>query len=378
MGNAPRPATAPRPLGCGAEGIAELMSGTKQARPLVLLTNTTWVDGAVLNGRSVRVVSLLDATLWQRYLRVLMLWRYDVLLLNIETRLLLLACALKRLLPFLACRIVSVDVILNRPRGARDYPLFLIRRWLIGAVDRIILYYRDTEALRRVYGLREGRVRYVPFKVNTRDQVLGMATSDEGFFLACGRSNRDYASLVQAFRELPHECRILAPWHELGDHGTDTELTDLPPNVKLVSDDGTPKSWNAWIARAHAVILPIVPGMLSPSGIGTYLVAMALGKPVIITRSPATADILNDRTAVLIPPRDPAALKAAVQKVATDDAYRRSVAEAGREYALSLGGEQRLAADVLAEIDDLLRGAGRTRAERDLRARASQGAGPRS
>ncbi|HEX8362139.1 MAG TPA: glycosyltransferase, partial [Longimicrobium sp.] len=105
---------------------------------------------------------------------------------------------------------------------------------------------------------------------------------------------------------------------------------------------------------AHAVVLPIQPGRLSPSGIGTYLVAMALGKCVVITESAATRGILDDRHAVLVPPADAEALRAAVARVAEDRELRERTARGGREYALSLGGDERLERDIVAELAEMM------------------------
>ncbi len=320
-----------------------------------VLTNTRWFDGPGDERTRVEPVRVRGGGAWLGRLRNLMLWRYDAVVLNIDRRRLLTLCAVKKLLPFLRCPLVSVDLILTKPRGWRGYPAFLLRRWLLKEVDLFLLYFRDTGELRRVYGIPAGRVRYIPFKVNQLEHVLSLPSTDDGFFLACGRSNRDYGTLCRAFEGLPYRCRILAPWAEAETHGTRFTGEELPENVEMVSDDGTPQSWNAWIARATAVILPIEPGMMSPSGIGTYLVAMALGKPVVITDSPSTRGILDDGQALVIPPRDAEALRDAVTRLGEDAGLRGRVGAAGRAYALSLGGEGRLARDVLHELNRLLR-----------------------
>jgi glycosyltransferase involved in cell wall biosynthesis len=132
------------------------------------------------------------------------------------------------------------------------------------------------------------------------------------------------------------------------------EGLERPPNVVLESDDGSADSWNRWIGRCRAVVLPIQPGMLSPSGIGTYLVAMALGKCVIMTSGPATIGLIDRGEAVLVPPRDVGALREAVDRVARDAGYRAEVALRGQQYALSLGGEERLRTDLLGQLQSLL------------------------
>ena len=260
----------------------------------------------------------------------------------------------KKILPRLRCPILSSDIVLNRPRNSIGYLKFRFRRWLLREVDSFVLYYRDTAELQQVFSIPSNKIHYVPFKPNTLQDLLGMRAREEDYFLSAGRSNRDLKTLFEAFESLPYTCKVLAPWSELEVHGTSVEGCQFPPNVSLVSDDGSTKSWNTWIARARAVIIPIEPGKLSPSGIGTYLVAMALGKCVIITEGAATRWLLNDDTAVLIPPRDAASLRTAISRVAEDAWFRKAIAIKGREYALSLGGEARLRADLARELSNLL------------------------
>jgi len=210
--------------------------------------------------------------------------------------------------------------------------------------------------VQRLYGIDDARMAYVPFKVNDLELIKHTETTDEGFFLSCGRSNRDYDTLCLAFDGLPYEAKILAPLgREAAGHGTFFAAGACPTNVQIISDDGSSASWIDWIARCQALILPIIPGMLSPSGIGTYLVAMALGKAVIMTEGPATTGMLEPSNAVLVPPSDAAALRAAVLRVAEDEAYRARIAAQGKAYALGLGDERRLAADIRQRVFDLLR-----------------------
>jgi glycosyltransferase involved in cell wall biosynthesis len=77
---------------------------------------------------------------------------------------------------------------------------------------------------------------------------------------------------------------------------------------------------------------------------------------VIISDCPSTRDILiNDENAILVPMRDPESLRQAIRRAWDDDAYRQRIAARGREYALSLGGEETLARNVAQAVVDFLR-----------------------
>ena len=327
------------------------MNNPESTRVIRVLSNKAWLDGRTV-GRSRIAATLLPlhGSLPRRVLNALSLWKYDAAFVDCDASWLLLLCAAKTLLPFTRCRILSVDIILTRPTDARSRARFIVRRWLLRKVDRFVVFFRDTSGLERVYRIPRDRFRYVPFKPNTLADLRRIVPNDDGYFLACGRSNRDYSTLFEAVEGLDAKCVVLAPWNEAEQHGTVVPGVPTPPNVELASDDGTPQSWNDWIARSTAVILPIEPGMLSPSGIGTYLVAMALGKAVIITEGPATNRMLDDSCAVLVPPSDSVALRSAIQRALGDPEWRAGIARRGQEYALSLGGDDRLQLDLTNEL----------------------------
>jgi glycosyltransferase involved in cell wall biosynthesis len=324
-------------------------------RPLRILSNTHWFDGRSIRGRPVEALHLEGSGLraawgWYRQAR-----DCDAVVFDVEAGPLLMFCALARVFGLSRAKVVGVDLILERAAGWKGTLRFLIKRFLLGAVDLFIWYYRRTEDVRRLYNVPESKTAYVPFKVNSLDAVLAARPVDEGFVLSCGRSRRDYRTFCAAMARLDVPAVILAHvGRETEEHGAAIDLDAIPANVRIVDDDGSAASWIDWMSRARTVVLPIVPETLAPSGIGAYLGAMALGKCVVITESPATWDILSPNEAVLVPPRDVESMRAAIDRVVTDTAYRERIAANGRRYALSLGDESRLATDIADEVGRLL------------------------
>ena len=64
--------------------------------------------------------------------------------------------------------------------------------------------------------------------------------------------------------------------------------------------------------------------------------ALRAGRPIVATRAGGTPDLTGDDAALLVPPDDPAALAAAVQRVLTDAALATRLADAARERARTL------------------------------------------
>ena len=77
---------------------------------------------------------------------------------------------------------------------------------------------------------------------------------------------------------------------------------------------------------------------------------MALVKCVIITEGPATRGLLDDGQAIIVPPSDANALRAAIVAAREDTAYRSRVASAGQRYARAIGAHERLARDICREV----------------------------
>jgi glycosyltransferase involved in cell wall biosynthesis len=82
--------------------------------------------------------------------------------------------------------------------------------------------------------------------------------------------------------------------------------------------------------------------------------AMAAGRPVVTADTPAVREVLEDgRTALLVPPANPAALAAALALLAGDGALRERIGAAGRRVYLERGSPPVVAARLRGALDRL-------------------------
>jgi hypothetical protein len=283
----------------------------------------------------------------------------DAIVLYEPTGDLFILCALLALVPFRRTRLVVVDLILTKPADtlAARVKAF-VKRMLLRRVDLYILHIKDVEGLQWHYGISPNKVRYIPYKVNSWQNIPDVRTSEGDYVFTGGKSRRDYTTFCRAMSPLTYPSVILTPQAgENAYHGTQFRQRDLPLHIRTIHDDGTPESWIRHMAHARLVVLCIAPESLSASGIGTYVLAMALKKCVIITDSPATKGILeHEKQAILVPMQDPAALAQAVRRAWEDDAYRHRIAAQGYAYAMSLGGEDALRGNIARAAVDFLQG----------------------
>jgi glycosyltransferase involved in cell wall biosynthesis len=284
--------------------------------------------------------------------------RADVVILNIDQRKLMLA-SLLRWLPFVRFRLVSVDLVLRQPKSAKGRLKASIKKLLLAGVDRFVLYFKNLEGYQRFYGIGPDRVVYVPFKVNGWESIVTRPRpkADGDFVLCAGRTLRDTVTFVEAMRHLDCPGVLLQQKRELLDaHGTSAWSGELPSNVKLIVDESDRfEDYLEFVAQARLVVIPRFKHDIAPTGISTYLVAMALNKCVIISDGPGAEDVLTDEAAI-VPAENSEILATAIERVWNNEQLRLAIAARGHEYAMRLGGYERLFADVMQVAIDCLSG----------------------
>jgi glycosyltransferase involved in cell wall biosynthesis len=282
--------------------------------------------------------------------------RVDGVVFNNDVRNLLVFCFLKKLFGMGRSRIISVDMLVPPPNKLRRRLLARLAGWLFPEVDLFLWYGKDTTALRKAYRVPADRIQYIAFKVNDWTRLLGTSPRDEGFVLVGGRSYRDYDVLSRAVAGLPYRVVVLEySGKDRKIHTGRVQLKAPPANLEIVPHDGAQDTWVDWFARARLVVLPIRSDTLFPASVSTYLQAMALGKCTIVTRCPASIGLIENGEAILVPPDDPVALRAAIQRAYEDDELRRRVGEKGKAYALSLREEERLTEDIVRLVTRFIR-----------------------
>ena len=273
----------------------------------------------------------------------------DVVVLNIDQKKLMIAAVLRRL-PFVKFRLVSVDLVLRQPKTFRDRCKTAIKKILLSGVDRFVLYFRNIDGYKRWYGIDSDRVAYVPFKVNSFERIVERSGQHgHGEYVLCaGRTLRDVETFVEAMRVCDCPGVLLQQRRDLlTAHGSRSWSGELPPNVQLVIDEGDSfEDFVDQVAKARLVVIPRFKHDIAPTGISTYLLAMALGKCVIISAGPGAEDVLTDQ-AVIVPPEDFEKLGAQIERLWHDEKLRPDLSARGYDYAMSLGGYDRLLADVL-------------------------------
>jgi glycosyltransferase involved in cell wall biosynthesis len=112
---------------------------------------------------------------------------------------------------------------------------------------------------------------------------------DQRFFFACGKTNRDYTTLLKSAPEIPAPIHLIVHRAYLGN-------VTLPKNIHLnlgspdgITDRGIsyPELRSKYFHRALACLIPLKSIENDAAGMTNLLEAMSCGLPVIITRTGA-------------------------------------------------------------------------------------------
>ncbi len=153
-----------------------------------------------------------------------------------------------------------------------------------------------------------------------KTQEVAIYTSDN-FYLAAGRSNRDYKFLLDAWGKRKEHLKIIC----------DTlSLKSIPNNVEILTDCYD-KDFFREMAKCRAVIVPLEDTHIS-SGQLVIIQAMMYGKPVIVTENDTVKDYVDNEKTGLVIKKSEEDLSAAIAALSNEIYYKKISNAERREY----------------------------------------------
>lgn len=240
-------------------------------------------------------------------------------------------CMLRQLGPHRPT-IVRADALFTLPAGValRSVKRLYIRA-AMAPVDLMIVWSPATiDRYCAAFGLR--RERFAAVKFHNTLAGFDLTGLKQGEYLfSGGDSLRDYETLLQAVRGLDVPVFIAT-------HLTLPESLEVPSNVTV--RPVTHQEFRERMAGARLVVFPLKRDGLRTAGQQSYLNAMALGKPVVVTDTADAAFYIEDgRTGLLTPAGDASALRRAIESLWASPDRLAALGEAGRQSALALDQE---------------------------------------
>lgn len=147
------------------------------------------------------------------------------------------------------------------------------------------------------------------------------------YFCAVGGEGRDYETLINSFRRLPHQRLVIVtrPYA--------LKQYSLPENVSVLFDLQPGQFWEV-VRASEAVIVPLRDER-TVCGHITLVGAMSLGKSVISTFSEGTTDyVFHGQSGLITDPQDVVAMTQAVERFVDEPEARKRYEEFNRRFAL--------------------------------------------
>jgi glycosyltransferase involved in cell wall biosynthesis len=148
---------------------------------------------------------------------------------------------------------------------------------------------------------------------------------------SAGLEFRDYGTLVEAVRNLDARVVLAAasPWSK---RKSDLDGMVLPAHVEVVRLDL--HQLRQLYADASVVVMPLHEVDFQ-AGVTTLLEAMAMGKPIVCTRTTGQTDVVTDGvTGTYVPVGDAASMATALNDLLTDASRAEAFGAAARRWVV--------------------------------------------
>ena len=204
-----------------------------------------------------------------------------------------------------------------------------IFKWMTGRAAGIITLSKDErEKLKQLFPALKQKIEFIPFGVDLSFFKPQENISEEHQILTVGLApDRDYKTLFEATQGLDIPVVVTRS-------RTIDSLDNLPSYVQTRSF--SPHELVREYAKSKIVVLPldISEGRNNATGCSTLVETMAMGKAVIVTRTPTTESyITSGVNGLLVEPNDVNGLRTAIQELLVDEGKRKKLGESARAFA---------------------------------------------
>ena len=180
------------------------------------------------------------------------------------------------------------------------------------------------------------------------------AKAETPFFLASGKTGRDYDTLIKSSHLTKTEIRIIGPNNQ--------KPATLPINVKWIDTSTNPPdqaidypTLRNWSAECIAVCIPLSGEAEDTCGYTNMLEAMAMRKPVLMTRSGSLhIDPESGGFGKLIEPKNYKGWASAMNYLIENKEVAQTLGENGRKIAETEFETERFNRDIVAYIQETL------------------------
>ena len=183
---------------------------------------------------------------------------------------------------------------------------------------------------------------------------------EEDMICSAGAEMRDYPTLLEALRETNLRCHVASDHVRVDRFGVARRISTnryrSMADEKVTIGRVAHTELRDLYARSRFVVVPLQRSD-TDNGVNVILEAMAMGKPVIVSRTQGQVDVIEEGvTGIFVPVGDAAALRKAMLELWNDPERAREMGRAGRAYVEKHHAVEKFVRDAKGAIDASLDG----------------------
>jgi len=181
----------------------------------------------------------------------------------------------------------------------------------------------EREHYAKIFNIEKERFVHIPFPmIRSESPCHPVNRESDNYIMSSGRNSCDWGTLMQAAKNLPQYSVIIV--HSKKDKRK-FKHTALPSNVKLLCDIPL-EEHDRLLKRAACFVITLI-DTIGSSGHVRLSHAIHLGVPVIVTRASGIEEYVKEGdTAIVVPPRDPVALREAIHQLMASSKLQKKLA----------------------------------------------------
>lgn len=220
----------------------------------------------------------------------------------------------------------NIAGLLNRSRGLKKHLLTYIVQKSAGIVT---LSQAEKDRLIRLFPNKADTISFLPFGTDTRFFSPQPSIHEDHQILSPGQDRgRDLATLFEACVELGVKTVLTGHRKHL------QKYEPLPTFATTQFFSSKDLVHQYQLSKIVVLPLDISDGTNEAMGCSTLVEAMAMGKAIIATRTPTTESyICHGENGLLVPPKDPQALREAINLLLRDESLRKNLGVSARLFA---------------------------------------------
>ena len=272
------------------------------------------------------------------------------------------------------------DIILSHTEKV-SFPLALVLKWFRSSKPHIVVLSRLTSVNNKkskqkiwffkktkksvtrflIWSSMQRKIAIEQFGVSPDKIILLKRGVDQLFWsprkaetdMICsvGMEARDYPTLVDALRHLKIPCHIAAGASRGEIFKTIERLYEIDdiPNWVTVGSKTKPELRSLYV-RSRFTVVSLLPTD-SDNGLTTILESMAMGKPVICSKTEGQIDVIQDGiTGIYVPQGDSRAMREAIQSLWDYPERCETMGKAAREYLVKHHNMEQFVAAIKSEV----------------------------